>query len=295
MRIRRRLHDRPEIREGEKSQFKSANGQFLKLEWATGEAQVDFGVCDFRVLGVVREAHHLVVTFPFSNVSLAQSFWGETSECVCEGLKAVFEFCDGVPLRLVFDNATGVGRRVGERVSAADTFERFAAHYGFEFAFCNPASGNEKGAVENAVGAIRRNLFVPMPRVDNLRAYNKRLLGKCMDRAGKPHYLKGEPESQLFVEDAAAMTDLPAKPFRAARVGAAKTDKYGDAVVDGRHRYPLGPERGQRRVIVELGAFEASFYEPDGSPIATFERRSRNRCRARWTPWARPTAGPCSG
>ena len=255
-----------------KSQLKSANGQFLKLEWAPGEAQVDFGVCDFRVLGVVREVHYLVVTFPFSNVSLAQCFWGETSECVCEGLKAVFEFCGGVPLRLVFDNATGVGRRVGGRVGAADTFERFAAHYGFEFAFCNPASGNEKGAVENAVGAIRRNLFVPMPRVDSLRAYNKRLLGKCMARAGKPHYLKGEPESRLFAEDAVAMAGLPAKPFRAARVGAAKTDKYGDAVIDGRHRYPLGPERGQRRVIVELGAFEASFYEPDGSPIATFER-----------------------
>lgn len=58
---------------------------------------MDFGVCDFRVLGVVREVHCLVVTFPFSNVSLAQCFWGETSECVCVGLKAVFEFCGGVP------------------------------------------------------------------------------------------------------------------------------------------------------------------------------------------------------
>ena len=124
-----------------KAQLKSANGQFLEFEWAPDEAQVDFGVCDFRVLGVVREVHYLVVTFPFSNVSLAQRFWGETSECVREGLKAVFEFCGGVPLRLVFDNATGVGRRVGERVSAADTFEGFAAHYGFEFAFCNPVEG----------------------------------------------------------------------------------------------------------------------------------------------------------
>ena len=68
------------------------------------------------------------------------------------------------------------------------------------------------------------------------------------------------------------MAGLPAKPFRAARVDAAKTDKYGDAVIDGRHRYPLGPERGQRRGFVELGAVEAAFYEPDGAPIATFER-----------------------
>lgn len=255
-----------------RAQIKNAKSQFLNLEWAPGDAQVDFGVCDFRVLGVVREIHYLVVTFPFSNVSLAQCFWGETSECVCEGLKAVFEFCGGVPPRLVFDIATGVGRRVGERVSTADTFKRFAAHYGFEFSFCNPASGHEKGAVENAMGAIRRSMFVPMPRIDNVRAYNKRLLGKCMARAGKPHYLKGEPESQLFMEDAFAMADLPPKPFRVVRVGSAKADKHGDAIVDGRHRYPLGPERGQRRVIVELGAFEALFYEPDGSPIATFER-----------------------
>ncbi len=95
-----------------KAELKGAKDEFLNLEWAPGEGQVDFGVCDFRVLGVMREVHYLVVTFPFSNVSLAQCFWGETSECVCEGLKAVFEFCGGVPTRLVFDNATGVGRRV---------------------------------------------------------------------------------------------------------------------------------------------------------------------------------------
>lgn len=255
-----------------KAQMKSGRAQYLNLEWAPAEAQVDFGVCDFRVLGVVREVHYLVVTFPFSNVSLAQCFWGEASECVCEGLKAVFEFCGGVPLRLVFDNATGVGRRFGDAVRTTDTFERFAAHYGFEFTFCNPYSGNEKGAVENAVGAIRRNLFVPMPRVDCLRRYNKRLLGRCLARADKPHYLKGEPESRLFAGDMAAMAELPAKPFRAARVGSAMSDKYGDAMIDGRHRYPLGPERGLRRVVVELGAFEASFYDADGSPIATFDR-----------------------
>lgn len=70
-----------------------------------------------------------------------------------------------------------------EAISTADTFERFAAHYGFSFTFCNPRSGNEKGPVENAVGAVRRNVFVPMPRVDNLRAYDKRLLDACMGRA----------------------------------------------------------------------------------------------------------------
>ena len=57
-----------------KAEGKHASDEFLHLEWAPAEAQVDFGICDFRVLGVVREVHYLVVTFPFSNVSLAQCF-----------------------------------------------------------------------------------------------------------------------------------------------------------------------------------------------------------------------------
>ena len=255
-----------------KSELKRAKDEFLHLEWAPAEAQVDFGVCDFRILGIVREVHYLVVTFPFSNVSLAQCFRGENSECVCEGLKAVFEFCGGVPTRLVFDNAAGVGRRVGEAISTADTFERFAAHYGFSFTFCNPRSGNEKGAVENAVGAVRRNVFVPMPRVDNLRAYNKRLLNACMGRADKDHYLKGEPERQLFEEDCASMLELPARPFRAVKVDSAKADKYGDVCLEGRHRYPLGPEHACERVGMELGAFSVAFRTAEGEPIAEFDR-----------------------
>lgn len=126
--------------------------------------------------------------------------------------------------------------------------------------------------MENAVGAIRRNLFVPVPRIDSLPAYNKRILGRCLDRAGKDHYLKGEPERQLFMEDCVAMADLPAKPFRVAKIVTAKTDKYGDACLDGRHRYPLGPDHSEERVIVELGAFRVAFYDGEGTQIAAFDR-----------------------
>ena len=86
---------------------------FLLLDWLPGECQVDFGQAGFRVRGVVTRGHFLVVTFPHSNVGLAQVFWGETAECVCQGLRDVFEFLGGVPLRAVFDNATEVGRRAG--------------------------------------------------------------------------------------------------------------------------------------------------------------------------------------
>ena len=44
-----------------------------------------------------------------------------------------------------FDNATGIGRRMGDLIRYAELFERFKAHYGFEATFCNPHAGQEKG------------------------------------------------------------------------------------------------------------------------------------------------------
>lgn len=64
---------------------------FLTLRWLPGEVQVDFGEADFRVRGVVTRDKYLTVTFPHSNVGLTQVFWGETAECVCQGLRDVFE------------------------------------------------------------------------------------------------------------------------------------------------------------------------------------------------------------
>ena len=167
---------------------------YLQLEWLPGECQVDFGEADFRVRGVVTRGRYLTVTFPHSNVGLTQVFWGETSECVCQGLRNVFEFVGGVPRRAVFDNATEVGRRVGPEVRLSELFRRFSAHYGLDYTFTNPYSGNEKGNVENKVGCHRRNLFVPVPSFHDVRAFNDRLLGDCLDlSAGKRHYRLGTP------------------------------------------------------------------------------------------------------
>lgn len=72
-----------------------------------------------------------MLTFPFSNVGLAQLFPGENAKCVCQTLVNIFEFIGGIPLKIVFDNAAGVGRRVGELVRTTELFAACAAHYGF--------------------------------------------------------------------------------------------------------------------------------------------------------------------
>lgn len=60
-------------------------------------------------------------------------------------------------------HATGVGRRIRDKVSLSQLSLRFKCHYEFSISFCNPDSGHEKGNVENKIGYSRRNFFVSLP------------------------------------------------------------------------------------------------------------------------------------
>ena len=246
---------------------------FLTLSWLPGEVQVDFGEADFRVRGVLTRGKYPAVTFPHSNVGLTQVFWGETSECVCQGLRNVFEFAGGVPRRAVFDNATEVGRRVGGEAGLSELFRRFAAHYGLDYTFTNPYSGIEKGNVENKVGCHRRNLFVPVPSFHDVAASDRRLLGDCLNLSeGKRHYRLGTPELELFEDDLAAMLALPARPFECVEYRRARADKKGKVRVDGRHWYSTSPECAGREMVVGLWATRVAVMDGDGAVVAEHAR-----------------------
>lgn len=68
-----------------------------ELVWEPGSTQVDFGEADFNVNGVCRRMKYLTVSFPYSNDGFTQVFGGETAECVCQGLRNIFEYIGGVP------------------------------------------------------------------------------------------------------------------------------------------------------------------------------------------------------
>src|SRR5690625_3089742 len=123
--------------------------------------------------------HMLVVTWPYSNTRYAVALPGETAECVCDGLRTIFEHVGRVPARIVFDNATGIGRRINKQVTMTKLFAAFKLHYRFTAEFTNPDAGNEKGSVENAVGFIRRNALVPVPHVESFQGLTDYLLATC--------------------------------------------------------------------------------------------------------------------
>ena len=227
---------------------------------APGEAQADFGEADIVEAGTRRIMKYLIVSFPASNAAYMQAFGGETAECVIQGLTDVFNHLGGVPLRIVFDNASGVGRRVHDKVTFSELFLRFKCHYGFSVSFCNPESGNEKGNVENKVGYVRRNFFVPLPVIESMQSWNRELFAQAERDFDRLHYKKGRSIAELFEEDKKALGSLPEKPFRIERFERVKTDGYGKFCLDGKHWFSSAPELGQREIVVGIGAHAVTVY-----------------------------------
>lgn len=239
-----------------KAQMKASETAFIELVWAPGEAQADFGDVDFVYRGELARMHFFALSFPFSNMGFCQLFAGETSECVYQGLRDVFEHAGGVPHRIVFDNATGAGRKIGGKVTEAEFFSKMHAHYGFSVTYANPDSGHEKDNVERKVGWSRRHLFTPMPALDDIAAFNEALLERCDGYAGYEHYEKHVSWGELFERDRAA---LPAKPFACVRYGSVIVDKRGCASIDSGHRYHVSDAMVGRPVTVAYGAHGIAF------------------------------------
>jgi len=251
---------------------KTMDKAYLDLVWEPATCQVDFGQADIVLCGINKRIHYLVVSFPYSNVGLTQVFFGENAECVCEGLASIFAFIGGVPLKCVFDNAAGVGKRVMDSVRLTDLFMRFELHYGFEAVFCNPNSGHEKGHVENKVGTLRRNIFVPIPMIEDLGEYNESLLLQCIEKADDGHYRKGERCIDLFGTDVCALRPLPEKVFSCVRYESYKADKQGNICIGGKHRYSTDAAFCSHEMIVGIGAFTVEIYDSKGNAVAFHKR-----------------------
>lgn len=244
-----------------------------ELVWHPGESQADFGEADFIERGEEVRKKYLTLSFPYSNNSFTQVFGGEAGECVSEGLQNIFLYIGGVPTLIVFDNATGVGRRIGEIIHEARLFERMRAHYRFSVRFCNPYSGHEKGNVENKIGYTRRNLFVPIPSFDDICKYNRRLLDLHEIKAEDVHYKKLKPIKELFEKDREALRVLPSFPFDSCRWEYLKTDGYGKVRIDGQHFYSSSPEHNKREVLVAIRAHTIDIFDEKHNFIVSHQRK----------------------
>ena len=134
----------------------------VRFEGVAGEfAQFDFGQVSVRLADGSRRTVH------FAAYRLKYSRWihvvvvpNERVEALIRSLLDSFAASGGVPLRVVFDNPRTVvlrheeGRPVWNPVLAP-----VAIDYGFTIELCTPRQPQQKGAVENLVGYVKRAFF----------------------------------------------------------------------------------------------------------------------------------------
>ena len=109
----------------------------------------------------------------------------ETQEMVFDAHDHSFRLFGGACRRGIYDNMTtavdavflGKERRFNRR------FLRMCSHYLVDPVACTPASGWEKGQVENQVGNIREHLFTPRLHFASYAELNARLEARCLAQA----------------------------------------------------------------------------------------------------------------
>lgn len=225
----------------------------VPLKHSPGTAQLDFGKTSYILNDVTIEGYHLVISFPFSNMGFAQLFPSQNQETLFQGMKNIFEYIGGVPKEIWFDNMSTAVVKVGKGQdrTLTEMFMHFAAHYGFDSKFCNPAKGNKKGSVENKVGYIRNNFFVPVPQINNLDEYNEELLYQCSEDTKREHYKKNHLIKKLFLDDQEHLIPLNEIEFAVLKQEKRKVDNVGYIRFQS-NSYSVHPKYAKKEIWIKI-------------------------------------------
>lgn len=170
------------------SQWKSTQKQkiskaFVPLEFTPGEAfQFDWSTEEIKLAGVITRIKVAHIRMCYSRYFLMIAYPNEQLEMVLDAHNKAFEFFKGVCRKGIYDNMKTAVQTVllGKTRKFNTRFLQMTSHHLFEPIACTPASGWEKGQVENQVDTGRCNFFTPLVKVENLEELNSRLQENCI-------------------------------------------------------------------------------------------------------------------
>src|SRR5580765_6148656 len=166
---------------------------YVPLSSAPGEAyQFDWSLEVVLINGTtvtVKVAH---VRLCHSRMMFVRAYPRETQEMVFDAHDRAFALFKGACTRGIYDNMKTAVETifVGKDRQYNRRFLQMCAHHLVDPVACTPASGWEKGQVENQVGLARERFFTPRLRFKSYDELNAWLMDKCIAWA-KAH---GHPE-----------------------------------------------------------------------------------------------------
>ena len=161
------------------------------MSFAPGEAyQFDWSHETITLQGLplmVKAAH---MKLSHSRMPFVRVYFRETQELVFDAHDKAFRFYGGVCRRGIYDNMKTAVEAifVGKARQYNRRFLQMCSHHLVEPVACTPASGWEKGQVENQVGNLRDQLFRPKLRVKSLTEANAWLEDQCIAYAKRTQH-----------------------------------------------------------------------------------------------------------
>jgi transposase len=177
---------------------------FFTLEYKPGEeAQVDWGQAEVTLGDTACGIHLFCLRLSYSRAAYVRAYPCEKLECFMDGHVQAFRYLGGVPKRCAYDNLRSAVIQVGKcrERKLNGQFRRFLAHYALQTRFCNVASGNEKGRVENLVKLAQRDFLAGAPSFRDIDELNAHLERCCREDLRRMAPRTGRTRESLLAEE----------------------------------------------------------------------------------------------
>src|SRR6202041_1204326 len=259
---------------------------FVPLTFAPGEAyQFDWSheVVVMNGATVTVKVAHLRLCH--SRMMFVRAYPRETQEMVFDAHERAFGFFKGACARGIYDNMKTAVETifVGKDRQYNRRFLQMCSHHLVEPVACTPASGWEKGQVENQVGNLRDQLFRPKPRGSSLAELNGWLADQCIAYAKRHKHpeFKDRTIWEVFQEEQASLMELrgPFDGFVEKAVRATTTC----LIMADHNRYSVDARAAGRMVLVRSHA-EHIVVLLDDEVVADHPRQFR-RDQIIYDPW----------
>jgi transposase len=259
---------------------------FVPLVFRPGEAfQFDWSHEDVEIDGKPMRVKAAHVRLCASRAVYVRVYPRESQEMVFDAHARAFAFFGGVPTRGIYDNMktavdtvfTGKERVFNRR------FLIMTDHYMVEPTACTPASGWEKGQVENQVQTVRGRFFQPRLRFASLEELNGWLEAECRRWADlRPH----PDQSSITVAQAWDAERPVLQPMLAPFDGFHETEHAvtGTCLISfDRNKYSVMAKAARR--AVQVRAYADRIVVRCGEDVVAKHARFFGRGRTIYDPW----------
>ena len=169
---------------------------YVPLSFAPGEAyQFDWSHEIVVMDGATTTLKVAHVRLCHSRMMFVRAYPRETQEMVLDAHERGFAFFKGACTRGIYDNMKTAVETifVGKERQYNRRFLQMCSHHLVDPVACTPASGWEKGQVENQVGLVRERFFTPRLRFKSYDELNAWLMDRCIAYAkAHPHPERSE-------------------------------------------------------------------------------------------------------